>query len=172
MNTMEKINHEVAVRIGRGLGFHRTNGWVKGLITTVLRFEKVDRPVSIDCVMTDDASIQELNQTYRGIDGPTDVLSFALAAITVSNQPGAFPPEADSASYLGSVVVSYPRAMEQARERKRGVDSELTLLIIHGTLHLLGYDHEDRKDASKMRAKERAIVSIAREKGATGKAKQ
>jgi len=92
-----------------------------------------ERQVEITVVLTDDREIQELNRTYRGIDSPTDVLSFEMGEHPHS------PP--DEPLYLGDIVISLPRSAEQAAERGHSVQRELHLLVIHGTLHLLGHDH-------------------------------
>jgi probable rRNA maturation factor len=83
-------------------------------------------------VISDDAVLQELNRTYLDIDAPTDVLSFG------GESPG-FVTAADAGDYLGDVVISYPRAEAQAIGHT--VSAELTLLVVHGVLHLLGHDH-------------------------------
>ena len=96
-------------------------------------------------VITDDAHIQTLNRQYRGVDTPTDVLSFGAADGT----PGfaAAPP---AAGYLGDVVISYPRAVEQAGAYAHPEEEELLLLIVHGVLHLLGFDDEDPREKERM----------------------
>jgi probable rRNA maturation factor len=96
-------------------------------------------------VITDDAHIQTLNRQYRGVDTPTDVLSFGAADGT----PGfaAAPP---AVGYLGDVVISYPRAVEQAKAYAHAEEEELLLLVVHGVLHLLGFDDEDPNEKEKM----------------------
>lgn len=90
--------------------------------------------------ITDDEELKALNLQYRGINKTTDVLSF----------PADFTdPDLDS-RYLGDVVIAYPRAEEQAQKRGHFVESELQLLVVHGVLHLLGYDHGDNKDKEEM----------------------
>ena len=100
-------------------------------------------------LIVDDARIRQLNARYRGIDRPTDVLGFAM-------REGLF---ADlHAQLLGDVVISAETALRQARARQHSLTEELTRLLIHGTLHLLGYDHEGSPaDARLMRAKEREL---------------
>jgi probable rRNA maturation factor len=93
-------------------------------------------------VITDDRHIRTLNRNYRGLDEPTDVLSFAAL------EPGQVPLAGEPA-YLGDVIISYPRALAQAQARGQPVSTELQLLVVHGVLHLLGYDHATpaQKDA-------------------------
>lgn len=97
--------------------------------------------------LVSDATIHSLNATHRDKDAATDVLSFPLY------EPGfALPP--DEPIHLGDVVVSYARAVEQAREYGHSVDREIGYLVAHGVLHVLGYDHEDETDRLTMRQKE------------------
>jgi probable rRNA maturation factor len=107
-----------------------------------------DRPVpdraEAGVRLTDDEEIQSLNRDYRGVDRPTDVLSFALQ----EGGTPAFPPEAPLP--LGEVVVSYPYADRQAHELDHPIDMEIAWLVIHGVLQLLGYLHETDEQASLM----------------------
>jgi probable rRNA maturation factor len=113
-----------------------------------------ERPVTL--VLTDDAEIHRLNRDYRGSDRPTDVLAFAL------DEGGPVFPHAP----LGDVVVSVERAGLQAGARRHPLDAELELLVVHGTLHLLGYDHAEPEEARRMRNRIRAIRRrIARDLG-------
>ncbi len=94
-----------------------------------------------------DQTIRALNREHRSTDAVTDVLSFPLHA------PGfALPP--DEPIELGDVVVSYPRAVEQAQEYGHSIEREVAYLVAHGILHVLGYDHEDEPDRQRMRQKE------------------
>lgn len=96
-------------------------------------------------VITDDEKIAELNRIYRGVDAPTDVLAFSHA-----DKAGVPLPFEGSPDYLGDIVISYPRAAEQASAYGHPTEEELLLLVIHGTLHLLGYDHEQAPDEKEM----------------------
>jgi probable rRNA maturation factor len=98
--------------------------------------------------------LRTLNRSYRGEDAPTDVLSFALA----ENQDDfVLPP--DGVLRLGEVVVSFPAARRQAQEAGRPVDEELSHLVVHGLLHLLGYDHREARAEREMRAREVALLA-------------
>ena len=90
--------------------------------------------------ITDDEELKTLNLQYRGIDKTTDVLSF----------PADFEDPDLESRYLGDIVVAYPRAEEQAQIRGHFVEAELQLLVVHGTLHLLGYDHGDKTEKEEM----------------------
>jgi rRNA maturation RNase YbeY len=95
-----------------------------------------------------DHRMRRLNAQYRGRDITTDVLAFAMR-----EAPGPRSP------LLGDVVISVPRAAKQADEQKHPLQYELTVLLIHGILHLLGYDHERSEyEARRMRRKERAVL--------------
>ena len=87
----------------------------------------------LSIVITDDAKLQELNRQYLGSDMPTDVLSFPAEET-----------DPDSGEiYLGDILISLPRASEQASAGGHPVEDELQLLVVHGALHLLGHDHAD-----------------------------
>ena len=91
-------------------------------------------------VLTDDIQLHELNQEYLGIDAPTDVLSFPASETD---------PET-ARRYLGDILISVPRAKEQARTAGHALDVEVQLLTVHGTLHLLGYDHAEAEEKTRM----------------------
>lgn len=112
-------------------------------------------PVEVAVVVTDDASLQQLNRRYRGIDAPTDVLAFP------NESRGPFVGMGEPA-YLGDVVISYPRALEQAAEAGHTVEAELQLLVVHGILHLLGYDDEETEARARMWAAQSAILQDLR----------
>ena len=119
---------------------------VKRAVLATLAAEAAEaREVSV--LLTDDAEIHGLNRDFRGFDKPTDVLAFALDEA----DGGAVDPS------LGDVVISVERAAAQAESRRVTLASELELLAVHGTLHLLGYDHEAPEDARVMRNRTRAV---------------
>ena len=98
---------------------------------------------ALTLVITDDEALRALNRAYLGIDTPTDVLSFGGESPDFVSAPDAEP-------YLGDVVISYPRAQAQAAAAGHPVDAELALLVVHGVLHLLGYDHVRSDDKAAM----------------------
>ncbi len=111
-------------------------------------------PSEVGLVITGDRAVRTLNRSYRGEDAPTDVLSFALA----ENQDDfVLPP--DGVVRLGEVVISGTTARRQAEEAGRSVDEELTHLVIHGLLHLLGHDHREGREEREMRAREEALLA-------------
>jgi probable rRNA maturation factor len=104
--------------------------------------------------LIDDEEIRELNRRYRGIDRPTDVLSFSLFEGQGAEHRGAL---------LGDVVIGIETAARQAAARHRGLDDEVARLLVHGVLHLLGHDHEDDAQARRMRGEERRVWRCLRE---------
>jgi probable rRNA maturation factor len=106
----------------------------------------------LSLVLTDDERIQELNRAYRDKDKPTDVLAF-------SQLEGAFGHGAGS--LLGDVIVSIPTAARQARARKTDLTSELTMLLAHGLLHLVGWDHDTAPKDRKMRRETARLCAYA-----------
>jgi len=115
-----------------------------------LAHESAPSRAELTLVLTGDDEIRDLNRRYRGVDAPTDVLSFADA-------------EADmrlvEPVYLGDVIISYPRAEAQAASAGHPVAAELLLLVVHGVLHLLGHDHADRAEKRKMWAAQNEILN-------------
>lgn len=116
---------------------------------------------SLAVVITSDAAVAALNRDYRGIDAPTDVLSFAARDEHDDAPDVSLPPEvaAELASYLGDLVIALPHSAQQAAHFGNSVTAELQLLAVHGTLHLLGYDHEDAADEEKMWAIQETILA-------------
>lgn len=106
---------------------------------------------SLSVIVVDDGYIRELNRQYRGIDASTDVLSFGGDVAGFVDAPG-------SGGYLGDVVISYPCAARQAAEFGHGVEAELALLVVHGVLHLLGYDHADEEERRDMWARQDGVL--------------
>jgi probable rRNA maturation factor len=126
-NVDRELLHERAVRVLREL-------------------ERSDSELSI--ALVDDATIAELNRTYRSKSGPTDVLSFSQLEGEHIELAG---------NLLGDVVISLETAARQARVAHRGLDSEVSKLLIHGILHLIGYDHERDDEARIMQRLERRL---------------
>jgi probable rRNA maturation factor len=116
---------------------------------TTLRHQALDpSDAELTIVLTGDEEIQELNQQYLEIDAPTDVLSFSGDEID---------PETNK-RYLGDIIISYPRAKSQADTRGGSDWSELQLLVVHGILHILGYDHADEQPKKEMWAIQAQIL--------------
>ena len=120
----------------------------------VLQYLKVDDKTEVSILFTDDKFIRLLNNKYRGIDKPTDVLSFSLQEGPVKT------PEAESDKLLGDIIISVETAQRQADNLNHSMEKELTVLLIHGLLHLTGYAHEEDKDYKIMREKEAEMLKI------------
>ncbi len=102
----------------------------------------------LSIALIDDEEMSALNAEHRRRSGPTDVLSFSL----LEGDHGSF-----RGRLLGDVVISVDTARCQARRAHRSIDDELLRLLVHGTLHLLGHDHEEPEEARRMRAEERRV---------------
>lgn len=129
---------------------------VRKIARKVLDEEGITPSYEVSLVFTDSETVQKLNRDFRGVDEATDVLAFYMLPQNESEPSFVLPP--DGITHLGEVIISYPQAVEQAREQGHPVEQELGLLIIHGILHLLGYDHERPEDEAKMRAREKELL--------------
>ncbi|MDI6821460.1 MAG: rRNA maturation RNase YbeY [Actinomycetota bacterium] len=125
-------------------------GLLRDLARYTLLCEGVEPPVELSVALVDQTAIRNLNLKYRGIDEPTDVLSFPLLEET---------PKTSFPKFLGDVVICPQIAEHQAKKYGQSIVEELCLLLVHGILHLLRYDHEERKKAKLMRDREREILS-------------
>ena len=144
--------------------------WVR-LAEHVLNGERAPEDAEMAVVFVDADTIADLNHQYLGGDGPTDVLAFPLEdEIPVGRYPdeggrgpgaSSDPPEPPLA--IGDVVVCPEIAQRQAGERGIALDDELALLVVHGVLHLLNYDHADADEAVAMQRREREMLERFRE---------
>jgi len=135
-----------------------------------LKVGQAPQGASVSVAITDDEAVRKLNARHRGLDEYTDVLSFSythqghfygnLHNLPDQNSEVEFvaPGEEDS---LGEVIISYPQAERQAIEAGHSVNQELSTLVTHGTLHLLGHDHEESKDRTEMEHLEKEVTKIA-----------
>jgi probable rRNA maturation factor len=123
-----------------------------GAMLALLQLEKAE----LSLVLSGDEQIRELNKIYRSKDKPTDVLAFPMREGDFGRFHAALP-----SRLLGDVIVSVPTAMRQARTAKRDPLAEITMLIAHGLLHLLGWDHETPAKDKKMRAETDRLVEAA-----------
>ncbi|MFQ5471285.1 MAG: rRNA maturation RNase YbeY [Dehalococcoidia bacterium] len=124
------------------------------LAERVLAAESVDES-ELGILVTDDEQVRELNRKYAGEDEATDVLSFSLLEGEEFVSP-------DGVTRLGEVIISYPTAERQASEAGHSVADEVSHLLVHGILHLLGYDHAEPDDEQKMRAREDELLGASR----------
>lgn len=138
-----------------------TEKQINEVIQAALLAEGLTLPCEINLLFTDDAGIQEINLEQREIDAPTDVLSFPMLEL----RPGTLPTRADAEAGsglipLGDMVLSYERVLAQAAEFGHSARRELSYLLVHSVLHLLGYDHLDEgEEKAQMRAREEEILA-------------
>jgi probable rRNA maturation factor len=111
----------------------------------------------ISILLTDDAAIRELNHKYRGKDKPTDILSFGMREQRSLSDP--LPPDDQ---VLGDLAVSLETIERQAAERSVSLEEELIFILIHGLLHLLGYDHARSLDEKRMQAMHTLLLAVCR----------
>lgn len=117
-------------------------------------------PCEAYVTLTDNDGIREMNMEHRGIDKPTDVLSFPLIEY-VNGEPAIEPGDIDPESgrvFLGDIVISVDKAMEQAQSYGHSPEREFAFLAVHGILHLLGYDHETEEDEKIMFSIQESIL--------------
>lgn len=115
-------------------------GSITRIITKAFSVLGVEPIPDLSIIITNNTKLQSLNKNYRGIDETTDVLSFSNEYVDLDS----------GVKYLGDIFISYPRAKEQAEAGDHRVDQEVELLIVHGLLHLLGYDHSEKKSKAVM----------------------
>ena len=116
---------------------------VERAVAAALAAERIKTPVELSVVLATDAAVQKLNKAYRGKDKPTNVLSFP----------------AGDPSLLGDVVLAYGTVARDARAEEKLCQNHVSHLVVHGVLHLLGYDHERMPEAEKMETRETKILA-------------
>ncbi|MBJ6363111.1 rRNA maturation RNase YbeY [Paenibacillus sp. GCM10012307] len=114
----------------------------------------------------DDAEIHQLNKEYRGIDRPTDVLSFAMLEEGENELEIVFEVESEEeldpfSGILGDIIISVEKAQQQSEDYGHSFERELGFLFVHGFLHLIGYDHQDEEAEAVMTAKQEAVLQKA-----------
>ena len=166
------MNHEILIETEVD-GAEPYAGLLRRVIPAALEAEGVSFPCEVDVLFTDDEGIHAINLEQRGVDRPTDVLSFPMFNY-LPGQPPADGADADPATGLtplGDMVLSLERAEAQGAEYGHGAEREAAYLAVHSVLHLLGYDHLDEGPMkAQMREREEAILAalgITRE-GADG----
>jgi probable rRNA maturation factor len=156
------VMHEINVYIKPKLTTLIEKAWFRSTVNEILDMAVVTAPSELGLVITNNKVIQRLNKIYRDKDEPTDVLSFNMLSKGSNKMDGSIfitPP--DGFSHLGEIVISYPQATIQAEGKGHDIKRELLILVIHGVLHLLGYDHENSAEEERcMRAKEDEILKM------------
>ncbi len=144
-------DHIILVSIADPFAASLSEVWLTAIARRVLEAEAVP-PAELSIAITDDETVRALNRQYANEDAVTDVLSFSQReGEEFVSPPGGVPP-------LGEVIIAYPQAARQAAEHGHSVGDEIARLLIHGTLHLLGYDHAEAKEERRMRTREEELL--------------
>ena len=123
--------------------------------------EEFSCPCEVYINLTDDETIREINNEHRKIDKATDVLSFPLVEF-INGKPNILPGDIDPETnrvYLGDIIISVEKAKKQAENFGHSFEREIAFLAVHGMLHLLGYDHENKNDETIMFAKQEEVLN-------------
>lgn len=140
---------------------------IRTVISTALDFEECPYEVQVYVLLTDNAEIHQVNLEQRGIDRPTDVLSFPMAEYIhpadfsdiEDREPDAFHPQTGEL-LLGDILISMDKVKEQAREYGHSEKRELAFLVAHSMLHLMGYDHMEEQERLLMEKKQEEILAL------------
>ncbi len=150
---MNVKRHLIDIQVEEQVGPVEKNPLRKAVVETLTQMA-VNEPCEVVVVISDDAALLDLNRRFRGVDRPTDVLSFADDTRgPYAGGGGRFP------HYLGDVVISIDRARAQAAAAGGELVQELQLLTVHGILHLLGFDHADPAGKAEMWAAQAGILA-------------
>lgn len=126
---------------------------VTAAVQDVLTRDAAPDGATLTVVLTDNEQVQRMNAQYRGVDAPTDVLSFPADPLPEEIE--------DEPPYLGDLLIAVPYTQHQAEEAGHALDDEFVLLVIHGTLHLLGYDHDNAANEESMWARQKTALTTA-----------
>jgi len=147
---------EINILIDEGFYGCPTQGWLEAVAKKVLEAQEAGAETEVSLLIATQERIRELNRDYLGEDAPTDVLAFSAREEAAGQSPFIHPP--DGLLHLGEVIIAYPQAVIQAAEHRHPVKKELAILIIHGLLHLLGYDHDKPALERRMKAREKELL--------------
>ena len=148
---MDSYLIDVMVEVEMALASEDVAVLLETAVRATLTHEEQQPPLELSVLLTDDAQIQQMNRDFRGVDKPTDVLSFPAGE--------ALPGMEDADPYLGDIAISVPYAARQAAQAGHDLAGELQLLVIHGVLHLLGYDHDAPEEKAAMWAAQTAVLT-------------
>jgi len=147
---------EINVLVDKGFKGCPSPDWLENIVRQVLEAQGAGAEAEVGLVIASGERVRELNRDYLGEDEPTDVLAFSVRE-GEDRFPFIHPP--DGLLHLGEVIIAYPQAVTQAAEHGHPVEKELAILIIHGLLHLLGYEHDEPESERRMRAREAELLS-------------
>lgn len=149
---MQKIELDISWEIEEDKEIEKK---INEVVKTALTVENAVCDVNLSVVITDNENICEINREQRGIDKPTDVLSFPGYEKDEWEKLKVIP---DEIAYIGDIVISKEKIIEQASEYGTGIEREFCYLVAHGMLHLMGYDHMIDEDKVIMRKKEEEVM--------------
>lgn len=139
---------------------------IERVIEAAIEYENCPYEAEIEVILTDNLSIQEINQQHRGIDSPTDVLSFPMIDYKIPSNFSHLEEEAQDyfnpetgELLLGDIVISVEKVMEQAEKYGHSTERELAFLVAHSMLHLFGYDHMEEAERKEMEKKQKEILN-------------
>jgi len=133
---------------------------LKNIIHNIFDCGELEKRGELSVTLVDDEEITQLNRKYRNLDQPTDVLAFAQDEGMEFPSPG----DEDYTPLMGDVIISVPTASRQAEQMNHSLRRELTVLLIHGILHIFGYDHDNLYQQTFMREEEKAILQAIENK--------
>lgn len=134
-------------------------GLLHQVIGMAMHVEDINPAAEVGVLLVNDRYIHQLNREYRGVDRPTDVLSFAMQESTEEEPTIVGGCEEDEGDLLGDIIISMETAARQAEEYGHSLEREVAFLAVHGFLHLIGFDHLEEADAHVMRGREEAILA-------------
>ena len=162
VGVLSGIKHKVNILQSSGdASDSEYSGNIKNAVISTLRCEDVDKLCVVNVLISDDEGIREYNRDYRGIDKATDVLSFPMQMFLQAGWGGCNELEYDEDTGdlpLGDIVISFESAKRQAEEYGNSQEYEIAYLIIHSTLHLMGYDHDNETNEKAMHDKNKKII--------------
>jgi probable rRNA maturation factor len=144
--------YAISVRVDDAYAERVPTCLVRRAVALTLAQHVMPATVGLTLLVTSDEDIHKLNKRFRGVDAPTDVLSFPAAG------EGDDLPGFDEGPYLGDIIIAYPYMAIHAEEDGHAIAHVLVLLAVHGTLHLLGYDHDSTESQAEMWAAQEAIL--------------
>ena len=148
--------YHIDVQIADEFSRHISVEELARVVRTVLAQSNQPQNTAVTLVVVDDQRIRQLNRAFRGVDRATDVLAFGIGDDSRFVTPEELPP------HLGDIVVSYPTAIAQSAEMGHSLEAELALLVVHGCLHLLGYDDSTEEERRRMWARQEELLQILR----------
>ena len=154
-------SRKIDVQVFPAFAHRIPKAWLRKVADQALYIHDKATPMSISLVIADDETVHHLNLEYRDMDETTDVLAFPLWESREREAPDAdgFVLPSEETAPVGEIVISYPQAARQAREGKRPIRAEIALMVVHGVLHLLGYDHADPQQESHMWARQDEVLA-------------